>query len=99
MLTLKNSILFCVECGKNEMKSLFKSTERDVKWSHGSQKASFGSLEHLDEVYYDNTLISDGFPLEHVRKKILSLIVVVEGHLSLKMRKLLSFRRLSMHSP
>ena len=98
MLTLKNSILFCVECGKNEMKSLFKSTERDGKWSHGSQKASFGSLEHLDEVYYDNTLISDGFPLEHVRKKILSLMVV-EGHLSLKMRKLLSFRRLSMHSP
>ena len=62
MLTLKNSILFCVECGKNEMKSLFKSTERDVKWSHGSQKASFGSLEHLDEVYYyyDNAIISDG---------------------------------------
>ena len=55
-------------------------------------------LEHLDEVYYDNTIISDGFPLEHVRKKILSLMVV-EGHLSLKMRKLLSFRRLSMHSP
>ena len=98
MLTLKNSILFCVECGKNEMKSLFKSTERDVKWSHGSQKASFGSLGHLYEVYYDNTIISDGFPLEHVRKKILSLMVV-EGHLSLKMRKLLSFRRLSMHSP
>ena len=33
-----------VDCGKNEMKSLFKSTERDVKWSHGSQKASFGAF-------------------------------------------------------